>query len=211
MKKLTLIFVLLFCHFVYGQWSAAAIKLGSFIPGATGAGFIIGYEGGRYIDDNFNFGWSIDWFHKNYVDKNLVQSFDEVYGVSGSNNELRASTNLHDIPLMLSVTVKHPVTPRAKIYAAGGIGAEVLIINYRNFENPGESELKAAFDFNWRIGLGAAYNIGLRSEILLEMTYHHSEPSWTYEVDVEPFGKRTFERVYDMSGLIIRAGFRFYY
>jgi hypothetical protein len=211
MKKLTLLFMLVLCHYAYGQKSAATFKLGSFMPEATGAGFIIGYEGGSYIDDNFNFGWSIDWFHKNYVDKTLVESFNEVYGVSGSLNELRASTNLHDIPLMISVTVKHLVAPRAKIYATGGVGAEVLIINYRNIENPDESELKGAFDFNWRIGLGAAYNIGQSSEILLELTYHNSEPSWTYEVDVESFGKRTFERVYDMSGVMIRAGFRFFY
>ena len=211
MKKLIIIFTLLICYNVNAQWSAAAIKLGSFTPGATDAGFIIGYEGGRYIDNNFNFGWGIDWFHKKFVDKTLVQSFNEIYGISGGINELRASTNLHDIPLMLTVTIKQPIAPRAKIYATGGIGAEVLIIDYRNFENPDESELKGAFDFNWRVGLGAAYNIGPRSELLIELNYHQSEPSWTYEVDVEPFGKRVFERAYDMSGLMIRAGFRFFY
>ncbi len=112
---------------------------------------------------------------------------------------------------MITVTLKQPIARRAKVYFTGGIGAEVLIIDYRNFENPDESELKGAFDFNWRVGLGAAYNIGPRSEILIELNYHESEPSWTYEVDVEPFGKRVFERVYDMSGLMIRAGFRFFY
>lgn len=211
MKKFTLIIVLFFSYNIYGQWSAAAIKLGAFSPGATDAGFIIGYEGGKYIDEIFNFGWSIDWFHKNYVDKTLVDSFNEIYGISGDLNELRARTNFHDIPIMLSVTVKHLVAPRTKIYATGGIGGEVLIIDFRNFENPDNSELKAAFDLNWRIGLGAAYNIGPRSELLLEVNYHNSEPSWTYEVDSEPFGKRTFERAYDMSGVMIRGGFRFYY
>jgi opacity protein-like surface antigen len=211
MKKLTLIFVLLLCSYAYGQESAAAFKLGSFMPEAAGAGFIIGYEGGSYIDDNFNFGWSIDWFHKNYVDKTLAESFNEVYGVSGDINELRATTNLHNFPLMISVTAKFPVAPRAKIYGTGGVGVEVLIINYRNIENPDDSELKGAFDFNWRIGLGAAYDIGARSEILLEMTYHNSQPSWTFEADVEGVGTRTFERVYDMSGVMIRAGFRFFY
>ncbi len=211
MKKLIIIFVLLIGCNINAQSSAAAIKLGSFSPGASDAGFIIGYEGGKYIDNNFNFGWGIDWFHKKFVDKTLVQSFNEIYGIQGGINELRASTNLHGIPLMINVTIKHPVAPRAMVYVAGGIGAEVLIIDYRNFDNPDESELKGAFDFNWRLGIGAAYLIGPRSEFLLEMNYHSAEPSWTYEVDVEPYGKRTFERVYDMSGLMIRAGFRFYY
>ncbi len=145
------------------------------------------------------------------MDKSLVESFDDVFGVSGNLNELRASTNLHDIPFMINITTKFPVAPRVNIYASGGIGAEVLIIDFRNFDNPDDSELKAAFDFNWRIGLGTAYNIGPRSEILLEMAYHNSEPSWTYEVDHAHVGKRTFERVYDMSGLMFRAGFRFFY
>ncbi len=211
MKKLILIIAILSFYNVNAQWSAAAIKLGSFSPGASDAGFIIGYEGGKHIDKNFNFGWGIDWFHKKYVDKTLVQSFNEIYGIQGGINELRASTNLHGIPLMINVTIKQPVAPRAIVYASGGIGAEVLIIDFRNFENPDESELKGAFDFNWRLGIGAAYLIGPRSEFLLEMNYHSAEPSWTYEVDVEPYGKRTFERIYDMSGLMIRAGFRFYY
>jgi hypothetical protein len=140
MKKLIIIIVLLICSNIYSQTGAAAIKLGSFTPGATDGGFIIGYEGGKHIDNNFNFGWGIDWFHKKFVDKTLVRSFNEIYGISGGINELRASTNLHDIPLMINVTVKFPVAPRAKFYATGGIGAEVLIIDYRNFILTGELE-----------------------------------------------------------------------
>ena len=98
MKKLVLLFLFALTYNVFGQHSAAAIKLGAFTPGATNTGFIIGYEGGKYIDDNFNFGWSIDWFHKNYVDKELVDKFNLIEGVSVEENELRASTNIHDIP-----------------------------------------------------------------------------------------------------------------
>ncbi|GBD88911.1 hypothetical protein BMS3Abin03_02855 [bacterium BMS3Abin03] len=211
MKKLILIFLLFLCYNVYGQSSAAAIKLGIFNPGASDAGFIIGYEGGKYIDENFNFGWSIDWFRKNFVDKTLANSFNEIYGIEESLNELRASTNLYDFPIMMNITAKIPVAPRSKIYATGAVGIDVLIIDYRNFENPENSELKGAFDFSWRIGAGFAYNIGARSELLLEIDYNQSEPSWTYEVDVQPVGKKTFERRYDMSGFMFRAGFRFYY
>ena len=211
MKKLFFLILFSVSLPIFAQGNAAAIKLGSFSPGATDAGFIIGYEGGKYIDQNFNFGWSIDWFHKNYVDKTLVESFNEIYGISGGINELRAQTNLHDIPLMINATLKFPVAPRTKIYVTGAIGAEILIVDYRNFENPDDNELKGAFDFNWRFGFGGAYNIGPRSEVLLEMNYHNSEPSWTYEIDSPTIGKRTFERIYDMSGIMFRAGFRFYY
>lgn len=142
MKKLFFLILFSVSLPIFAQGNAAAIKLGSFSPGATDAGFIIGYEGGKYIDQNFNFGWSIDWFHKNYVDKTLVESFNEIYGISGGINELRAQTNLHDIPLMINATLKFPVAPRTKIYVTGAIGAEILIVDYRNFENPNDNELK---------------------------------------------------------------------
>ena len=210
MKKLALLIVCLFSYNSFAQSGAAAIKLGAFTPGATNTGFIIGYEGGKYIDQNFNFGWSIDWFHKNYVDKDFVEKLNTIPGVSSQENELIASTNLHDFPVMVNVTVKFYAAPRTKLYLTGGVGAEILFIDYKNYNNPDVSEFKAAFDFDWRIGLGTAYNIGPRSELLLEMDYHRAQPSWTYDVDT-PNGKRTFERVYDMSGLMFRIGFRFYY
>ena len=211
MKKLALLIVFAFTYNSFAQSGAAAIKLGAFSPGATNTGFIIGYEGGKYIDENFNFGWSIDWFHKNYVDKDFIEKLNTIPGVSSQENELIASTNIHDLPIMINVTVKFHAAPRTKVYLTGGVGAEVLFIDYRNYNNPDESEFKAAFDFDWRIGIGGAYNIGPRSELLLEMNYHRAQPSWTYDVDIPNVGKRTFERIFDMSGLMFRVGFRFYY
>jgi len=211
MKKLVIIFVLIYSYNSFTQSGTAAIKLGAFTPGATNTGFIIGYEGGKYIDQNFNLGWSIDWFHKNYVDKDYVEKLNTIPGVSSEENELIGSTNIHDLPIMINVTTKFHVVQRTKLYLTGGVGAEILFIDYRNYNNPDESEFKTAFDFDWRIGLGIAYNTGPRSELLLEMSYHSAQPSWTYDVDVPNVGKRTFERVFDMSGLMFRVGFRFYY
>jgi len=210
MKKLIIVLIVS-SYNIYCQPTAASIKLGAFNPDAASIGFIIGYEGGKSIDRNFDFGWSFDWFHKNYVDKELVQSFNEIIGVNEELNELRAKTNLHDFPLMVNVTMKFPIAPFFKFYATGGVGAELLLVDYRNYSNPDKSELKAAFDFNWRVGIGTAYNIGRFSEFLVEIDYHNSKPSWTYEVDDPQVGKKTFERVYDMRGFMIRAGFRFYY
>jgi hypothetical protein len=210
MKTYLLFLLFLLSTSSFAQSGMAAIKLGYFNPSAADGGFIIGYEGGKYIDENFTFGWSIDWFHKNYVDKKLVSEFNDIYGIAGGTvNELRAKTNLHDFPLMLNATAKFPVSYFTKFYITGGIGAEVLLIHYRNFQNPDDSEFQGAFDFNWRIGFGFLYEVGRRSDIFAEMTYHSSKPSWTYEVD--DGRKRTFEREFDMSGLMMRVGFRFYY
>jgi hypothetical protein len=107
---------------------------------------------------------------------------------------------------MLTATAKFPVSPFVNILVNGGIGAEVLIIHYRNFQNTDKSELQGAFDFNWRLGLGLSFDLGRRSEIFGELTYHSSMPSWEYEVQGEDGIKRTFEREFDMSGMMARKG-----
>jgi hypothetical protein len=212
MKKLIIIFLLLFTSISFSQLNSASIKLGYFNPTATSGGFIIGYEGGKIIDERLIFGWSIDWFHSNYVDKRLVNEFNQADPIGiGETNELRAKTNLHEFPILLNFRGEFPIAPLTKFYATGGVGLEFLLINYRNFQRPDDDELKAAFDFSWRIGAGILYRIGSRSEVFAQLDYHSSEPSWEYEVNDNTFGKKIFERSFDMSGVMMRAGLRFFF
>lgn len=210
MKIILLVISLFITSNIFAQNGAAAIKLGHFSPAASDGGFIIGYEGSLFVDSRLLFGWSFDWFHKNYVDKKLISQFNQI-GVGGASSELRAKTNLHDFPLMINLTAKFPVSPFFDVFATGGIGAEILLINYRNYQNPDGDEFKAAFDFNWRLGVGVLYPVGRMSELFLELGYHSSKPSWEYEVNEFAQPTRTFEREYDMSGVMARLGFRFYY
>ncbi|MBU1099400.1 MAG: outer membrane beta-barrel protein [Bacteroidetes bacterium] len=211
MKLKYALILMIFPLILQAQHHSAGFKMGLFDPSATDAGFIIGYEGSKYIDDRFDIGWSVDWFNKNYVDKNLVSEFNSAFGIpDGTINELRAKTNIHSIPLMGTATAHLFQRDKVSLYVTAGVGLDVLLIFYKNYENPRDDELKGAFDFCWRLGTGVTYELGYRSEIFGELAYHHSEPSWTYEVTDE--GRtRTFERVFDMSGIMARIGFRFYY
>lgn len=212
MKKLVMILFILTPLVVSAQWHSAAIKLGHFNPSATDGGFIVGYEGGKFVDKNLRVGWSVDWFNKNYVDRTLVKDFDFYFGPSGEINELRAETNLHSIPIMFTISGLFPMSPRVSAYATGGVGAEILLIFYNNFQDPQDDEFQGAFDFSWRAGFGMMYELGHRSDLFGEIVYHASEPSWTYEVEDEyTHTKRTFERVFDMSGVMARVGVRFYW
>jgi hypothetical protein len=210
MKRLFLLLLLVLVSSSYAQFGSSAVKLGFFNPSAAQGGFIIGYEGGKDIDEYFFFGWSIDWFHKTYTDRKLVDDINNSFG-SGEINELRAKTNIHDLPVMISAAARFPVAPRIAMYINGGIGAEMLLVSFRNFENPDNDDFRVAFDFNWRLGIGGAFELGRRSELFGEITYHNSAPSWEFEVDAPLGGKRTFERIFDMSGVMGRIGLRFYY
>jgi len=211
MKRLILLVLILSSASIYGQRNSAAVKLGVFDPGATSGGFIIGYEGGRRIDENLSVGWSVDWYRKEYIDEALVRELNDFDDLAiGTVNELRAKTNLHDIPVMFTMRANFPMRNRMGVYITGSIGAEVLLIWYRNYENPNNDEFQGAFDFSWRLGAGMYYELGSRSDLIGEITYHSSEPSWTYEVNDE--GRtRLFERRFDMSGLMARVGIRFFF
>jgi len=213
MKKILMFLFVFSSVIVFAQRNSSTIKLGNFSPGATESGFVIGYEVGKYIDRNFDVGWSIDWFHKNYVDQSLVTEFNEYYGYFEYElNEVRAKTNLHSIPVLFNMKAKFPMAPRFALFVTGGLGAEALLIFYRDYQKPDEDEFEGAFDFNWRLGMGLAFQIGRRSDLIAEIAYHSSSPSWTYEID-DPIvrNKRSLERVFDMSGVLARIGFKFYY
>ena len=180
MKKYVLFLMLLQIP-VFAQWNTSAIKLGAFVPSSAGAGFIVGYEGSHFFDPQFSFGWSIDWYHSNFTDAKVVNDLNNIPGLTGNTNQLRAKTNLHDFPIMAVGTVRFPITPLSDVYFMGGLGAEALFVNYSNFDNPSQSDFKAAFDFNWRIGVGGTYGFGKKSEVFAELGYHSSAPSWTYE------------------------------
>jgi hypothetical protein len=213
MKKLILLLSICFPLIISAQFDVGAVKLGSFNPSATDAGFIIGYEGGWHIDDNFLFGWSADWFHRNYVDRRLVDQYNDFFGpIQSELNELRARTNLHSIPLMLSVNANQLIAPRTRAFFTGSAGIEVLLIFYRNYQRPQDDEFEGAFDFTWRLGGGIAYELGRRSDAFVELTYHYSRPSYEYEVHDSQSGKtKIFERSFDMSGMMMRVGFRFFF
>ncbi|MCB9257863.1 MAG: outer membrane beta-barrel protein [Ignavibacteriales bacterium] len=211
--KLLCIIILFSTSLIFSQHRSSTIKLGNFSPEATENGFVIGFESSKYIDQNFDIGWSIDWFHKNYVDQSLVSELNDYYGYFESElNEVRAKTNLHSIPVLFNMKAKFPMSPRVSAYVTGGIGVEALLLFYRNYQHPDEDEFDGAFDFNWRLGMGMAFQLGRHSDVIAELTYHSSAPSWSYEIDDPIVGhKRIFERVFDMSGLMARIGFKFYY
>jgi hypothetical protein len=112
---------------------------------------------------------------------------------------------------MGNFTVSWPVAPKVYGYFTGSAGIEVLLIYFHDYNNPDNSEFHGASDFAWQIAGGVAYELGPRSDVLFELGYHYSQPSWDYDV-TDPSGQtRTFQRSFDMSGFMIRTGFRFYF
>ncbi|MBI5730680.1 MAG: hypothetical protein HY963_06025, partial [Ignavibacteriales bacterium] len=153
MKKIIYLFIVLIPVILPAQSKFGTVKAGMYSPSAAESGFILGYEGGWIIDDNFFVGWSADWFNKNYVDRKLVDEFNDFYGsINSQLNELRAKTNLHSLPLMGTVTGNWLVAPRTRAFVTAGAGLNVLLIFYRNYANPDDNEFQGAIDFAWRLG-----------------------------------------------------------
>ncbi|MEN8191680.1 MAG: hypothetical protein ABFS12_02615 [Bacteroidota bacterium] len=213
MKNFLLAALFLIPIITFSQRHSASIGFGHFNPAATEGGFILGYKGENFVDRNLSFGWSTSWFHKSYVDKVLLEQFVEYYGVvDGELSERRSTTNLHSIPLMISMTAYFPLFPIVSAYITGGAGAEGLLIFYKNLQSEEENEFKSAWDFSWQLGTGLSYKIGNRSDIYGEITYHESNPSWTYEItDPQTGNTKHLEQSFDMSGVALKFGFKFFW
>ncbi len=197
----------------FGQYNSGAIKFGVQIPQVTDAGFVLGYQWERSIDKNFDIGWEVDWFHKTYTDENFVSELNDFNGNIGTTNELLAKTTLYDFPAHFTMEANFPIPEsKLRVFGSVGLGFDLLFISYKDYSNPDDGNTKAAMDFSWRAGAGVIYPLGTNSELLFELNYHSSEPSWQYEVHDDRTGRtRTFERSYDMRGLMARVGVRFYY
>ena len=213
MKKFIIVLFCLLPVLTFSQRHSAAISFGHFNPDATDGGFQLGYKGEKFVDRNLSLGWSVSWFHKNYVDEVLLDQLVNYYGVADAElSERRSTTNLHSVPLMASATAYIPIFPIVSLYITGSAGAEALLIFYKNLEDENQNEFKSAWDFSWQLGTGIAYKIGNRSDIYGEISYHNSNPSWTYTItDPETGSTRHLEQSFDMSGVALKFGFKFFW
>lgn len=210
MKKLLLLIFLL-PVLLFGQHNGAAINFGYFNPSAIDGGFMLGYKGEKFVDRNLSLGWSVGWFHKQYVDQVLLCEVEKYYGVlDGSITEKKANTNIHSVPFMASLTSYFPLLPIVDAFVTGSLGFEGLLISYNNLQNENENELKTAWDFAWEIGTGISYKLGNRSDFYGEVSYHNSNPSWNFKVNDQNTGATKYlEQSFDMSGVAVKFGFKF--
>jgi hypothetical protein len=207
------LFLFGFATVAFGQFHSGAIKFGVQIPQVTDAGFVLGYQWERNIDQNFSIGWEVDWFHKTYTDENFVSELNDFNGNLGTTNELLAKTTLYDFPAQFTMEANFPIPEsRLRVFGSVGLGLDFLFISYKDYSNPDQGDTKGAVDFSWRLGAGVIYPMGANSELIGELNYHSSQPSWDYEVQDAKTGRtHTFERSYDMRGIMARVGVRFYY
>ncbi|MDY0018247.1 MAG: outer membrane beta-barrel protein, partial [Candidatus Delongbacteria bacterium] len=182
-----------------------AIKAGMFFPQACDGGFDLGFEYGYHIDTNLDVGLSLDWFKKEFTDKDYIGDVENIQGdLTGTQYKNIGKVTIYDFPVMVSVTAKFPINNKLKWFALGGLGAEMLYASLEAYEDASGTyeETVLAFDFNWRLGGGIMYNLGARSEVFGELAYHYSKPSFDDDNGI------TTE--YDMSGIMSRVGVRFF-
>ncbi len=205
MRKYTLILAVLTALSLYGQQRMGAIKAGMFFPQAVkGGGFDLGFEYGMKIDTNLDVALSLDWFKKEFTDKDYIGAVEAIGGdLTGDQYRNVGKTTIYDFPVMVSVTAKFPINRSLKWFALGGLGAEMLYASLKAYEEGVGSydEKVLAFDFNWRLGGGVMYNLGQRSEVFGELAYHYSKPSFEDDNNIVT--------EYDMSGIMTRLGVRF--
>lgn len=211
MKKYMLIAIAAIILTLNGQQKMGSIKAGMFFPQACDGGFDLGLEYGLHIDTNLDVALSLDWFKKDYEDEEVQDEFETDYDLNTTIVKKLSETTIYDFPFMVAVTAKFPINNKAKWFATGGLGAEMLYASYYTYNQDDiKEESELAFDFNWRLGAGAMYNLGEKSEVFGEVAYHYSKPSYEYEDQIGG-NEVTLKREYDMSGIMSRVGVRFFF
>ena len=211
MKKYILIAITIVAFSLNAQQKIGAIKAGMFFPQACDGGFDLGIEYGLHIDTNLDVSLSLDWFKKEFEDKDAKGEYEEIPGLTADQLVKLSETTIYDFPLMVAVTAKFPYSDKIKWFATGGLGAEMLYASYNTYDGDEMDEKsELAFDFNWRLGGGAIYNLGQSSEVFGEVAFHYSKPSYEYEDEIGGT-EYTLEREYDMSGIMSRLGVRFFF
>ncbi|PID28420.1 MAG: hypothetical protein CR982_04405 [Candidatus Cloacimonadota bacterium] len=208
MKKIIIFALLLISSFstLFAD-DYAALKLGFHFPDATDSGFIIGGEFGKQIDESLDVGVSFDWFQKEFSEYKKVMEENNA-GVSSEVKKKLSETTLYTFPFMAIFSGRFEIMNRLDINMIGALGMEMLMADYDISSeyaqiNPDlEDTTEWAFAFAWRVGVGASYRLGSRSDICAEIDYHSSKPSVDLDDDLE--------REYNMSGIMGRIGIRFY-
>ncbi len=206
MRKLLLLPVLL--GFIlsadgFAQSSVYNIKVGMLNPKATDTGFTISFGSSREFDDRVDLGISLDFLSKRRDDEETISWKDEDSGTTIDTVVTNFESSITMLPLMVNLTVRFPMESPFLPYGTAGLGYNLLINKYNNYES-GDEETNLYRGFCYRLGVGTLYPIGSNSSLIVELFYFISNPSHSEDTS---FGLPVRTEL-NMSGIGLHIGVR---
>jgi len=147
------------------------IRLGYYNPKDTKSGLLIGVNLSTAVDENVDFGLSVDFFHRSYKQEREVADTVSAGGVIEHTivRELEFTTTA--VPIMASLTLKLNSQLPFTYFFGGGLGYELLFNKENNYETQ-ISDTRFYHGFCWELQGGVMYRLGRRSWLIAEVLYH---------------------------------------
>jgi len=126
------------------------IRLGYYNPKDTKSGLLIGVNLSTAVDENVDFGLSVDFFHRSYKQEREVADTVSAGGVIEHTivRELEFTTTA--VPIMASLTLKLNSQLPFTYFFGGGLGYELLFNKENNYETQ-ISDTRFYHGFCWEL------------------------------------------------------------
>jgi len=187
------------------------VKGGGMLLGGSGpSGGYFGFEVGGTAARRFDVGFSVDWFHRQSRDVELLFETDHGFEppIRGEVTTYESSTDF--VPLGMTLRLRMPLANRSIVpFVSGTLAYEILHMEF--FERDGtldpfEAVLgnsETLLGFGWQVAGGVELAVGPSLGIFGEAGMHRSEPSRQLDWGGSPLDVRA-----PLHGGFMRVGLR---
>lgn len=152
--------------------SILILKFGTMKPKGTKSGMIFGIFTGRQVDERMDFGLSADLFVRKFTQESTIKE-GEAGQINPTFVRREIDYSIWALPIMAQLNVHLLPNVIVEPYLGIAGGYELLFSRERNYETD-EKDSRFYHGFGWQVIAGAAYPLGMRSAIGVEVFYNGS-------------------------------------
>ncbi len=206
MKQISIILLLLWV------WSGALakapfteIKAGYQDPSDAEAGYILGINTGRMIDESLSWSFELSYFRKGYQKKLELGDIQQPPGgINPQQLQLEYEYRTTIVPVFVKLNLETRLSRNSPFYgrASGGLGWEMVWNNEHNYISQSEST-RFYHGFGWQGAAGIGLRVSSSANIFIDGLYNGSKVKRNQTTNEE--GLPTWEEL-DISGFGVRVG-----
>lgn len=190
----------------------AMLKGGGMMLGAgASTGGYFGFEIGQNVAQRFDFGFSVDWYHRHSRDLELVFESDHTFDPPIRGQVTRFESSSDFVPLGLTMRLQIPLRNEVVVpFLSGTVAYEVLHVEFFDRDripNSWDNLLGASqtlMGFGWQMAGGLNLVLAPGFGLFGEAGMHRSEPSRT----IDAWGLDPVDVSANLNGGFLRAGLR---
>lgn len=166
------------------------------------AGYILGFNIGKMIDESLSWSIEFNYYQKNYKKITDIDDIELPGGLTPSQKQLEIEYTTHLLPLFIKINYENAIGYKSPFYvrASAGLGWEMLWNKVDNYLTD-THDTRFYHGFGWQASLGVGIAISSKANLFFDGIYNGSKvkrnkttseeglPIWE-ELDISGFGLR---------------------